>query len=253
MSIIARGVPVVSATKKEGVTVIPIGDSPERHRFPWVTILIILANIAVFIYEMGLSRGQLEIFVMSVGTIPAEILSGRDFPPPAPGPVFITLITAMFVHGGFMHIASNMLYLWVFGDNIEDVYGHIPFVLFYLVSGVAAGLAHVFVNAGSTIPSVGASGAVAGVLGAYLLLFPKAEVRTVLFLGPFFTITRLSAIFLIGFWFLTQLLSGLASLDVATEQSAGIAFWAHIGGFVAGFLIALVFRPSQPSARAPAW
>jgi len=233
--------------------VIPIGDDPRRHRFPLVTVLLILTNIAVFLYELGLTGRQLDVFVQSVGTIPAEILTGRDLPPPAPGPVYVTLLTAMFVHGGFLHIASNMLYLWVFGDNVEDAFGHVAFMLFYLASGVAAGLTHVFVNAGSTIPSVGASGAVAGVLGAYLLFFPHAQVRTLLFLGPFITVTRISALLLIGFWFVTQLLSGLASLEIATEQTSGVAFWAHIGGFVAGLVLALVFRPKQPSRHVPAW
>jgi membrane associated rhomboid family serine protease len=146
-----------------------------------------------------------------------------------------------------------MLYLWVFGDNIEDTFGHIPFTAFYLVSGIAAGLTHVFVNAESTIPSVGASGAVAGVLGAYLVLFPSAQVRTLLFLGPFITMTRVPAILLIGFWFVTQLVSGLASLDVATQQTAGVAFWAHIGGFVAGFVLAMVVRPSRPVQQRLPW
>jgi membrane associated rhomboid family serine protease len=233
--------------------VIPIGDDPRRHRFPVVMLLILLANIAVFLYQLGLPSRALDQFVMTFGTVPLEITTGRDLPPAAPGPVYVTLFTAMFVHGGFMHIASNMLYLFVFGDNVEDRYGHVGFAVFYLVCGVAASLAQVFINPNSTIPSVGASGAIAGVLGAYLLLFPHAQVRTLLILGPFITITRISAIFLIGFWFVTQLLSGLASLDVMTEQTGGVAFWAHIGGFVAGFLIALVFRPRQPVERAPAW
>jgi len=224
---------------------IPIGDDPRRHRFPVVTVLFLLANIAVFIYQLALSSRAMTMFVQSVGTIPAEILSGRDFPPAAPGPVYITLVTAMFVHGGFLHIASNMIYLWVFGDNVEDVFGHVQYAAFYLFSGVAAGLTHVFVNAESTIPSVGASGAIAGVLGAYLVLFPSAHVRTLLFLGPFITMARVPALLLIGFWFLTQLVSGLAALDIETQQTAGVAFWAHIGGFVAGFVIAMVFRPGR--------
>ncbi|MBM2813101.1 MAG: Rhomboid family protein, partial [Chloroflexi bacterium] len=143
--------------------------------------------------------------MMSVGTVPVEIISGRDIPPRAPGPVWVTLFTAMFVHGGFLHIGSNMLYLWVFGDNIEDAFGHIPYLVFYLVCGVAAGLTHVLVNASSAVPSVGASGAIAGVLGAYLLLYPNAQVRTLLFLGPFITFRRFSAVLLIGFWFVIQL------------------------------------------------
>lgn len=228
---------------------IPLGDSPPRHRFPWVTVLIIAANVVVFAFELSMGSRELDRWVQSVGTIPVEILSGRDLPPPGPVPgvVWITLFTAMFVHGGFLHIASNMLYLWVFGDNVEDTFGHITFIVFYLVAGVLAGLAHVFINAGSTIPSVGASGAIAGVLGAYLIMFPHAQVRTLIFLGPFITWPRVSAVLLIGFWFLTQLVSGLASLDVATEQSSGVAFWAHIGGFLAGVALALILRPRTGS------
>lgn len=232
---------------------IPIGDSPRRRTFPWVTVLLVLANVAVFLHELSLSGRQLDRFVQSLGTIPVEILSGYDIPPAAPGSVFFTLVTAMFVHAGFLHIGSNMLYLWVFGDNIEDTFGHVAFAVFYLVSGVAAGLTHVFVNASSTIPSVGASGAVAGVLGAYLLLFPNAQVRTLLFIGPFITITRMPALLLIGFWFITQLLSGLMSLEVATGQTSGVAFWAHIGGFVVGLVIAAVFRPRRPFRSSGAW
>lgn len=227
---------------------IPISDSPVRRRFPWVTVLLIVANVLVFIYELGLTDRELNVFIQSVGTVPVEILSGRDLPPAAPGPVWVTLLTAMFVHGGFLHIGSNMLYLWVFGDNIEDTFGHLQFTGFYVASGIAAGLAHTFVNSQSNIPSVGASGAVAGVLGAYLLLFPHAEVRTLLFLGPFITLTRISAVFLIGFWFVTQLFAGLVSLGVATEQTSGVAFWAHIGGFLAGLLLAFVFRPRRVPA-----
>jgi membrane associated rhomboid family serine protease len=233
---------------------IPLADSPPRRRFPWVTVAIIALNALVFLYELTLGSRQLDVFVQSVGTIPVEILSGRDLPPPAPipGVVWITLLTAMFVHGGFLHIASNMLYFWVFGDNVEDSLGHSTFLVFYLACGIIAGLTHVFVNAGSTVPSVGASGAIAGVLGAYLLMFPHAQVRTLLFIGPFITWPRISAVLLIGFWFLTQLVSGLASLDVATEQSTGVAFWAHIGGFVGGLVLALILRPRPAPRPSPA-
>jgi membrane associated rhomboid family serine protease len=237
----------------KGANVIPLSDSPPRRSFPLITVLLIIANVVVFVYELGLGNRQLDAFMMSVGTIPAEILTGRDIPPPAPGPVWITLFTAMFVHGGFLHIGSNMLYLWVFGDNIEDAFGHIPYLVFYVACGVAAGLTHVFINAGSTIPSVGASGAIAGVLGSYLLLYPRAQVRTLLFLGPLVTFPRISAIFLIGFWFVTQLLAGLASLGATTEQTSGVAVWAHIGGFVAGMLLTLVLRPRRSSEQSAAW
>jgi membrane associated rhomboid family serine protease len=233
--------------------VIPIGDDPKRRIFPWVTVTLILANIAVFVYELGLTNTGLEQFVMSVGTIPLEIQTGTDIPPPAPGPIYITLLTAMFVHGGFLHIASNMLYLWVFGDNVEDVFGHLGFLAFYFASGIAAGLTHVFVNAGSDIPSVGASGAVAGVLGAYILMFPSAKVRTILFLGPFITVPRIPAMLLIGFWFVTQLISGIAALDATTAQAAGVAFWAHIGGFIAGLLLAMLMRGRRPVQQPASW
>jgi membrane associated rhomboid family serine protease len=228
---------------------IPISDSPPRHRFPWVTIVLIAANVAVFVFELGMGSRELERWVQSVGAIPVEILSGRDLPPPAPVPgvVWVTLVTSMFVHGGFLHIGSNMLYLWVFGDNVEDAFGHVTYFVFYFVAGILASLTHVFFNANSTVPSVGASGAIAGVLGAYLILFPHAHVRTLIFLGPFITWPRVSAVLLIGFWFLTQLVAGLASLEVSTEQTSGVAFWAHIGGFVAGLVLALLLRPRTAS------
>jgi membrane associated rhomboid family serine protease len=232
---------------------IPIGDDPRRRTFPIITVGLILVNIAVFLYEVSLPNRQLQGFIQSVGTVPIEILSGRDLPPPAPGPVYITLFTAMFVHGGWLHLGSNMLYLWVFGDNVEDAFGHLRYLVFYLAAGVVAGLTHVIVNANSDIPSVGASGAIAGVLGAYLLMFPHANVRTLIFLGPFITFPRISAIFVIGFWFITQLFSGLASLGATTEQTDGVAVWAHIGGFVAGFVLALFMRPRRPAQPEPAW
>jgi len=228
--------------------VIPIGDSPPRRSFPWVTILIIVVNVLVFVYELGMTDPQLETFVQSVGTVPVEIASGQDVPPPAPIPglPWITLITAMFVHGGFLHIASNMLYLWVFGDNVEDNLGHFPYAIFYLAAGIIAGLTHVFVNLGSTVPSVGASGAIAGVLGAYLIMFPNAQVRTLIFLGPFITWPRVSAVLLIVFWFLMQLVAGVISLG-GTQQTSGVAVWAHIGGFLAGVLLALILRRRSES------
>src|SRR5215203_6332623 len=215
---------------------------------------ILVVNIAVFIYELSLGDRGLEQFFYSAGVIPSEYLTGRDLRAPAPGGViYVTLFTSMFMHGGFLHIASNMLFLWVFGDNVEDKFGHIGFLIFYLVCGVIASLTHIFMNTGSNVPSVGASGAIAGVLGAYLVMFPGATIRTLVFLGPFILLPRISAIFMIGFWFLTQAFSGLASLGATTEQTSGVAVWAHIGGFVAGFLLALVLRPRRPSEPAPAW
>jgi membrane associated rhomboid family serine protease len=228
---------------------IPIGDDPgPRRSFPIVTLTLIAVNIVVFVYELTVPNTD-RLF-QSAGVIPLEFATGRDIPPAAPYNVYYTtLITSMFLHGGFLHIGSNMLFLWIFGDNVEDRLGHVRYLLFYFLCGLAASAAHIYFNWGSPIPSVGASGAIAGVLGGYFLLFPKATVRTLLFLGPFVTITRIPAIIMIGFWFVTQLLSGVAALG-QTEQTAGVAFWAHIGGFIVGLPLVLLLR--QPE-RAPTY
>lgn len=223
---------------------IPLGDSPgKRRRFPFVMLLILAASIAMFVFQLSLGERGLQQFFYSAGVVPVEFTQGREVGPPPPfGVTWATLLTSMFMHGGFLHIGSNMLYLFVFGDNVEDQFGHIPFLVFYLVTGFAASAAHILLNAGSAIPSVGASGAIAGVLGAYIMMFPRSSIRTLLFIGPFITVTRVNAIFLIGFWFVTQLFSGLASLGANSEQTSGVAFWAHIGGFVAGFLLTPFLR-----------
>lgn len=204
---------------------------------------ILLANIGVFLYELSLGERALEQFFFSAGVIPSEYLTGRNLGPPPPGGViYLTLFSSMFMHGGFLHIASNMLYLWVFGDNVEDHMGHVGFLIFYLLCGVLASLAHIFMNTGSQIPSIGASGAIAGVLGAYLVMFPGATIRTLVLLGPFIMLPRISAIILIGFWFLSQAFAGLASLGATSEQTSGVAVWAHIGGFLAGIVLVAFFR-----------
>jgi membrane associated rhomboid family serine protease len=221
---------------------IPISDDPVRRGVPIVTITLIIVNVAIFLYEVSLG-GRLDAFVQAFGTVPLEITSGRDVPPGAPlGNPYLTLLTSMFLHGGWLHLGFNMLYLWVFGDNIEDAFGSAGYLLFYLACGIVATLAQVAISPSSTIPSVGASGAIAGVLGAYLVLFPSAQVRTVLILGFFILIPRIPALFLIGAWFLLQLVSGVGQLGIQ-EETGGVAFWAHVGGFVAGLLLALLFRP----------
>lgn len=226
---------------------IPISDMPGvRRRFPIVNVLLILANVFVFVvYELGQpGEAALNQFIQAAGVIPSELVSGRDLPPAAPfGTVYSTLITSMFLHGGLLHLGSNMLYLWVFGDNVEDAFGSLPYLAFYLLCGLLASAAHIFFNLGSGIPSIGASGAIAGVLAGYVVLYPKASIRTLLFLGPFITMTRVSALILIGFWFLLQLFNGVVSLGVQTEQTSGVAVWAHVGGFVAGFILVQLFRP----------
>jgi membrane associated rhomboid family serine protease len=221
---------------------IPLSDDPHRRIFPLVTVSLIVINIVVFLYELSLGN-RLQGFVQSFGTVPAEIVSGRDLPPGAPlGNIYVTLFTSMFLHGGLLHLASNMLFLWVYGDNVEDALGHLGYLVFYLVCGLAANFAQIAINVESTVPSIGASGAIAGVLGGYIVMFPSAQVRTLLFLGPFITITRIPALLLIGFWFVTQLISGVGQLGIA-EETGGVAFWAHIGGFVVGLILGLFFRP----------
>ena len=229
---------------------IPISDAMTRRSFPLVNLFLIVANILVFVvYELGQpSERALDQFIRAAGVVPVEVVSGRDVPPLAPlGSIYTTLLTSMFLHGGFLHLGSNMLYLWVFGDNVEDTLGHVPYLVFYLLCGVLAGVAHIALNLHSNIPSIGASGAIAGVLGGYLVLFPRASIRTLIFLGPFITMPRVSAILLIGFWFVMQLFSGIASLGVESEQTSGVAVWAHVGGFVAGFILVRFFRAGSPS------
>jgi membrane associated rhomboid family serine protease len=217
-----------------------------------VTITLIAINVLVYIYEVGLGR-QLDAFVQSFGAVPAEIVTGQDLPPRAPlGSVYVTLFTSIFIHGGLLHLGSNMLYLWVFGDNVEDALGHFGFLVFYLVCGILATFAQIAINTDSTIPSVGASGAIAGVLGAYLVVFGSAQVRTLVFLGPIILLPRIPALLLIGFWFVTQLISGVGQLGVA-EETGGVAFWAHIGGFVVGALLMLLIRPKPSALSARSW
>jgi len=209
----------------------PIGDDNEPHQgFAVVTLAILVLNVLVFLYEATLDPQQLQDFVTTYGVIPIEIQRGDDL---------YTLITSMFVHGGWAHIIGNMLFFWVFGDNIEHRFGSLIFLLFYLASGLAASAAHIAANQGSTIPSVGASGALSGVLGAYLVLYPHNRVKLlILRLG----IVSVPALLFLGIWFLQQLLSGVASLSVDTVQTTGVAVWAHVGGFVAGVALAIPLR-----------
>lgn len=223
---------------------IPLSDAPGvRRTFPVVTILIIVANVLVFLYEISLPDPALSRLFYAAGVVPTEVLFGHNPRLPAPlfGSEYATLFTSMFLHAGFLHIGSNMLYLWVFGDNVEDAMGHLRFLMFYVLCGLVAGLTHIAFNSQSTIPSFGASGAIAGVLGAYIVLYPHALVRTILFLGPFITFPRISAFIVIGLWFVLQLFTGVASVGGQAETS-GVAVWAHVGGFVAGFMLVRIFR-----------
>ncbi len=227
---------------------IPLKDYPgERRTFPWVMLTILVINILVFVFEVSLgSDTQLNSLFEANGVVPVEFTRGTNVGPPPPlGIVWLTLITSMFLHGGLLHIGSNMLYLFVFGDNVEDRLGHFRFVIFYFLCGILAGLTHVIANASSDAPSIGASGAIAGVLAAYLRLFPNAQVRTLIFIGPIIVFPRIAAAFLIVFWFITQFLAGITSLGANANASGGVAVWAHIGGFVAGLILVQLMRPRE--------
>ncbi len=213
---------------------IPIGDDEVKGAgFPFINILLIVVNVIVFLFEITMSQNALQEFINQWGVVPTQILAGQRL---------ITIFTAMFLHAGWLHLIGNMVFLWVFGDNVEDILGHIPYLIFYFLGGIAAAAAHVFFNAGSSVPSLGASGAIAAVLGAYIVMFPRARVRTLVFLGFFGFVTRISAVVFLGIWFIIQLLSGFASLNVDTAQTSGVAFWAHVGGFAFGLIVGVLYH-----------
>jgi membrane associated rhomboid family serine protease len=214
---------------------IPIGDTARRHSFPLVTVALIAINVVVFLWQQSHGAQGFERVVQAFGTVPFEITHGQDIGPAGPDPIYLTLLTSMFMHANWMHLGGNMLFLWIFGDNIEDRMGKLRYVLFYLLCGLAASAAQIAMNADSRIPGIGASGAIGGVLGGYLLLFPQAQVRTI---GRF-GIYHVPAWMMLGFWILTQVLAGMAQWG--GEEIGGVAYAAHVGGFVAGMLLVHLF------------
>jgi membrane associated rhomboid family serine protease len=232
---------------------IPLRDANPTTRTPWVTLGLIAINVAAFFLWEPITGSLLEqqVFFVCEGAIPQELSSFRTIPVLAQEcqggkSVLISLFTSMFLHGGFLHLAGNMLYLWVFGNNVEDRMGPIPFLVFYLAAGAVAAYAQVLPDPDSLTPLVGASGAIAGALGAYLVIFPHARVLTLVPIFFFLQLIELPAILVLGFWFVLQALQGVGSLQAET----GVAWFAHIGGFMFGAAIALLFyrrRPPQPS------
>jgi membrane associated rhomboid family serine protease len=223
---------------------IPIRDqNPTRHT-PIVNYTLIAINIFVFLIFL-LAGSKQEALVYQFALIPANITNH-----PSVGNI-LDIFTSMFMHGGWAHIIGNMLYLWIFGDNVEDRMGSFPYLIFYLLSGVAASLAHILTNPGSQIPTVGASGAIAGVLGAYLVMYPRSRILTFVPLGFFMRLTLVPASIVLGFWFILQLFSGL--LTLGGPDVGGVAVWAHVGGFVFGVVIAALFCKRNPPRRTIAW
>ncbi len=229
---------------------IPIGDSTRRRTTPYVNVGIIIACVLVFLYELSLNAFEVSDLFRDWGVIPVQLIDWLESPSGVEEPA--TVVSAMFIHGGWLHLIGNMLFLWVFGDNVEDAMGHGRYIVFYLLVGVGAVALQVFVDQDGVIPMIGASGAIAGVLGAYLVLYPRATVSVLIpwlwFLGTF----PVPAAFLIVFWFLLQLLNGVAALGTATGITGGVAFWAHVGGFLAGLVLVWVFRRRRPGPRPPA-
>jgi len=212
----------------------PIGDDNVRGAGPGiVTVGLILVNVAVFIAEVTIFRPGLRELFNEYGVVPAQVLNGQQL---------YSFVTSLFLHGGWLHLISNMLFLWIFGDNVEVALGNVIYPVFYLVGGIVASLAHVLLSPSSSLPSVGASGAIGAILGAYVVMFPRSQVRVLMLFGFFMVIRRVTAVFFLGIWFVTQFFTGIASVGAETAQSGGVAVWAHVGGFVFGLLIGFLFR-----------
>lgn len=219
---------------------IPLKDRNPTKLFPYANVCIILINVAVFAYEVSQGSG-LEEFIRTYSVIPADLFSSIQRHAFFENS-FRGVFTSMFLHAGWLHLGGNMLYLWVFGDNIEDKLGHARYVVFYLICGIISSALYVYVDPHSRVPTIGASGAISGVLGAYMLLFPKAKVLTVIPIFIFLQFVELPALIVLGLWFVLQFFSGLASLGYQTAEAGGIAWWAHVGGFVAGLILILPMR-----------
>jgi membrane associated rhomboid family serine protease len=232
---------------------IPLKDDVPSHRTPVVTVLLISVNVIAFLYQVSLQFGEssgavrgaadtAQAFIYEFGLVPCRLTQAcpYDFPHPT-----VTIFTSMFLHGGLFHIAGNMLYLWIFGNNVEDTLGTRRFLVFYLGCGAAAAIGQTLVSPTSDIPMVGASGAVSGVLGAYLLLYPYATIHTLLVFGFFIRFVKVPALIVLGFWILVQFVNGFVSLGIV-GSGGGVAWFAHIGGFLAGMALLFVMRPRRP-------
>lgn len=236
--------------RRSRLRMIPVSDEPKTRTFPFVNVAIIIACVLVFVYELTLSQIDVNQFFLDYGVVPKQLTDWLHDPSGLEEPA--TVITSAFVHGGFLHLGGNMLYLWVFGDNIEDALGHLLYPLFYGAAAVGAVALQVAVDTNQVIPMVGASGAISGVLAAYLVLHPGARVSVIIWFFP----AAVPAAALIVLWFVMQLLTGFATIGTAEGASEGIAVWAHVGGFLTGLAIVLAMRPFiriRPSRRVQMW
>ncbi len=218
---------------------IPLKDSNPTERFPIITVVFIALNILVFLYQASLGDDAVASFIGAFSLVPARLLHAGTMLP-GPVPVGITIFTSQFLHGGLLHLIGNMLYLWIFGNNVEDAMGRSRFIVFYLLCGAMASMAHALMNAQSNIPMIGASGAISGILGAYVLLHPRARVLTLFTLGFFIRMIEVPAMMVLGFWFVFQFLNA-----VVAKGAGGVAWYAHIGGFLAGLALIVLFKRSD--------
>lgn len=232
---------------------VPIRDNNPTTITPYVTFGLIAANILAFLFEATLPPQELDGFFHLAAVVPRELTASfAGISVNQPVPEWMTLITSQFLHGGILHLGGNMLFLWIFGNNVEDRLGHVKYLIFYITCGVLAALTQWFFSQNSGIPSLGASGAIAGVMGAYILRFPRAEVLTLIPLGLFFPAFRIPAFYFLGFWFLQQALYGFVSLEAPTNigmESGGIAYWAHAGGFVFGAILGPLLGLFEPTPQ----
>jgi len=223
---------------------IPLRDDQPSFSTPFINYFLIVLNVLIFVWEVSVGHRALAGFLTEFGVIPQQtiaVLTGHSHYSPVTA--ILPLFTSMFLHGSFLHVGGNMLFLWIFGDNVEDYLGHFPYLLFYLLSGLAAAITHILLNADSRLPIIGASGAIAGVMGAYFILYPRARVLT--WFPPIFFF-HVPAWLMLGYWFVVNFLSGTSTSIAETGQgSGGIAFWAHVGGFVAGIVMVKIF-PERP-------
>ncbi|MBI4430953.1 MAG: rhomboid family intramembrane serine protease [Candidatus Omnitrophica bacterium] len=222
---------------------IPFRDANPSKRIPKVTIILIIMNVIAFFQEVTLGR-YLDAFLFQYGVVPKKwFLFGYD-PSTTLDSLIYPYFTSIFLHGGWIHLISNMWYLWIFGDNVEDYLGHARFLIFYVLCGITAGMVHTLFNVQSALPAIGASGAIAGVLGAYFILYPNARISTLIPYFCYYGVVELPATMVLGFWFIIQFFSGAASLGARTiYNTSGVAWWAHVGGFLAGIFLLFVLRP----------
>ncbi len=215
---------------------IPLRDTQPSRSTPVVTVAIIVVNVLLFLYQVSLDRFSLNHFIMEYGVVPDRLH-------------YSSLLTSMFLHGGWMHLIGNMWFLWIFGDNVEDILGHGKYLVFYLLAGVVAALAQVVFTPGSRVPMVGASGAIAGVMGAYMIKFPHSRILTLIPVIVFFTTVEVPAFFMLLYWFAIQFFSGVGSIAYSHVSQGGVAFLAHVGGFIAGIVLILSMRTREPYRR----